>query len=1163
MNPWHRCLGALALVGALAGMAMCTPDLDTRRVPPEHVGTVPEEVFRVVCERVDVGESPDDLDFTRARGVCTGTTPAAMATGVGPKVRALGVRRGALVSALDRAFPAALYEPTDRLLINLLPLYGPENGRFTPDAVVHLLDGGTAPAEDLLPQSTRAVARLLTGMATNNDAVAALARISRHQGYRPPRVALGLTRNLLGYPRVGEVLDRTLALIRDEGSGRPAGPANAHWHTALDVLRGELATAAPAPPDEQMRGTTLDATLDLLFRTDSSLATDSTRARLLVRRDPRGMPRVVVSSGGALPEPFVDLDMDGLADARDARFVGRDGRPLTVPSPFPANEAPDGPRDPQGRAVVMGTTAPIYQYLDLDQTVLAALLRDSRTLVDPANNTALRLAHGASVLMGPRAPATRDYMVDHRCPTEDNPTARCRVPAVRYAMFDTSREAPLVDAAHAAGMMLTSSSIDPVLQTFEALFSSQEGLLARNTAALLEIDRSADMHPEAVMDPRSNIWDDVMDVARRIAAMPGLLEDILAALADPRSQTIGQPFAAFIRNRDRIEPTWTAASQNASLASRTLSQPVDRTRPDTMDNRSVFQRFLHLVHDLNGVQLCNKENARVQINGSFLRWPISGGYRECELIRIPDAAVFYIKVIAGTARIEMMDSGLLGFISRIPGTGGTMDWLIENQSGITGFDTTPSPQGVNRLVFQPDALRTEFTRNLLDPVRTRDGLDVRTLHGGTLFALETYNTYEAMRPLVQAFVRHGTADDPDAGAKLFVDLISALHLHYATRQAGQYQSTDPRRPLYSTMDGAQRYEPILADVFSGDLMAASGELMRTLPNVNAGGGRNGRDAIAMLVRLLLDPAAVPNIAYRDGRTTTVRSDGITPVPRPNLYYLFADAMNGIDAAFATHPAERDSWENARSMLIDTFLTVDAGGTSSARFRNRAAPVVSRLAIRWLRDRIAAHRAQGDLDAWARSLGSRLGETVRGPAFSATIDLLLDVYADPPARAATGSLLSYLLDDSGTDAETPFGTTLVATADLLQILRADADVDPLLHALAPGFQRTMFAANGTKIPGEAVPVALHFLERSRRYDGEHVLDRILANLVSRPANPLLADEPIVVFGDAIAETHRRAPGSGGPLDAMDWRAVLNEVSAFFTDESRGMEQFYFIVQNRRL
>jgi hypothetical protein len=484
-----------------------------------------------------------------------------------------------------------------------------------------------------------------------------------------------------------------------------------------------------------------------------------------------------------------------------------------------------------------------------------------------------------------------------------------------------------------------------------------------------------------------------------------------------------------------------------------------------------------------------------------------------------------------------------------------MDNLIESQSGITGFDTSPTPQSVNRLVFQPDSLRTYFTTGLLDPVLTRDGRDVRTVHPATLFALETYDLYANIRPLVMAFVNHQSEH-------LLVALLSALHKHYPTDGAGQYQRTNPSGAFFNTMDGARTYEPILANAFAGDLLPSTSALTQVLPTINAGGGQTGIEAIASLGRAILDPNAITNLSYRDGRTSTMRSDGTTPVANPNLYYQFADAFNTMDVAFASHPTELDDWRFARSHLVDIFLAVDNAGGSSAQFHNRRIPTVTGLLVDWMRDRMQAHRNVGDLDSWARGLSGRFAETVHGPAFGTGVDFFLDAYNDMRSRNAVGGLLVYLLDDSNPTPDNTFASTLTALTDTLQLLRDDTDLDPLLHVLAPAFQRRVVTGTGNMVREEVVPTLLRMLDRSRDYDTAHTLDSILQNLVSRPATPLLADEPLVAIGDAIAETHRTVPGHGGPLDATDVRNVFDQTSQFFGDPSRGMEQFYYIVQHRR-
>ena len=57
----RRALAALPVV-----LLSCAPEYDTRRVPAPQ-GTLGEEVFQVMCERVHWGESPRDLGFAAGR----------------------------------------------------------------------------------------------------------------------------------------------------------------------------------------------------------------------------------------------------------------------------------------------------------------------------------------------------------------------------------------------------------------------------------------------------------------------------------------------------------------------------------------------------------------------------------------------------------------------------------------------------------------------------------------------------------------------------------------------------------------------------------------------------------------------------------------------------------------------------------------------------------------------------------------------------------------------------------------------------------------------------------------------------------------------------------------------------------------------------------------
>lgn len=1174
-----------ALAALSATLLSCAPEYDTRRAPAPQ-GTLGEEVFQVMCERVHWGETPRDLGFTNGRRPCTrGLGPTETAAGVGPRATALARMRPDLVASLDQSMPRPLYDPLDRLLVDLLPLYGPDGtGRRTPDGgafVITTADGGTAVAEDLLPQTTRAVAQQLASMATNADVLRALGRMSQRQGYRPPESAIGLMRPMLAYDQINGVLDATLGLVREATPTQPQGRAYPQFSQVLSVLRGEFQSAGPSTAT--VTGTTLDAATDLFFRSDPSLARGD-RPTLVVRRD---------TSGNALPTGSTTAGL---------------------PTPFPLYRTAAAPRDAQGRATTASGFA--WRYLDLNPTVLAALSRELPTLLGAPTHAelpALQLVSGMRPLMGPREMTSRDY------------GAAGRVDYQRY----TANASPLIDLVHGTGSLLTHRDVDAILNMAGALMAPErEALTARLVGAMLAIDEASDRVPEARMDARSVIWDDVMNVVQRIAQEPGLLEDILEATArlqEPLPATglwdascagtrpaanLARAFGNYAVNRDRVQPDW-SGNWNAHVPVN-LSQSVNRSAADTLDNRSVLQRLFHLIDDLNGSHLCNKPGAAIRLYASFLPGGIgvpgsASNIPACQLVEVPDAAAFYVRSIAGNGRavLPLQIPGILGTITSFARTvginlDGTLDNLVQSQSGITGFTSQPSPYAISRLVFNPTP--NGFLTNLMDaptvrnsgavpsPIASSDPRLVRNAHPGTIFAWEGYCFYDSIRPLATAFARHdrlnGRLDpalapggDPNTmrptyidmanGSRLFTELLAAFHRHWATPAAGTYQSTTRCESCreganFSQMDGGDRYEPVLKAALDGDLLPALSDLTRELRTLDVGGGRNGLQAVAALTRALVDvrpramdgsPAFATPLRYRNGTTSALWADGTTPVGGVNLFYLFADAFNAMDPRFAAEPDRHAEWLAARSSMVDQFLATEGSG-STARFHNRAIPGVTRALVGWLRDRVAAHRAAGDLDPWALGLSGRLETVVRDAPFAAATDLGLAMRDDPAARVALGRLLTHMMDDTAPNARSasPQATTLSALAEMLQVMRADGDVDPLLRSLAPAMQpRTGL-----------VPQSLRFLDRARALDRDRALLSVLGHAVERPTTgDPLTPEPLTVLADGIADTNRERPGDHGPMSPQDVFYVFREVISFLTDNSRGLEQFYAIVQRRRL
>jgi hypothetical protein len=82
------------------------------------------------------------------------------------------------------------------------------------------------------------------------------------------------------------------------------------------------------------------------------------------------------------------------------------------------------------------------------------------------------------------------------------------------------------------------------------------------------------------------------------------------------------------------------------------------------------------------------------------------------------------------------------------------------------------------------------------------------------------------------------------------------------------------------------------------------------------------------------------------------------------------------------------------------------------------------------------------------------------------------------------------------------------------------------------------------------------------DPDAVLAMALANLVTpmQGSNGQPSETPLEVILDTIGDVNRVSPGALGPVQPADLGNASNELSEFFLDPQRGLEQFYAIVKN---
>jgi len=645
--------------------------------------------------------------------------------------------------------------------------------------------------------------------------------------------------------------------------------------------------------------------------------------------------------------------------------------------------------------------------------------------------------------------------------------------------------------------------------------------------------------------------------------------------------------------------------------------PVDMTQPRAGKNRSIMQRSLQIIHDAHGATACNKQDAELYVGG-FKSGSIGIRFDECQLFQFDNIATFYVDSMLPDghpkkSEIEIKD-GAVGFILDVAEFFGiSVDGIFEDGSGIEGLTLMPTTPALNRLVFfgadsaqypglpDLDPFRGEdelnegtnqFISSLIEPASASvcpknangasecpTGDDLLRIRGrNTIFIWERMGFLGYLQPMVTAFADEPCADGEgdDCGEVMFADIVRVLNRHWPGPEHGPECSKTGApltNPAYCSEAGVNTYEPLAADAVETDLIPALVEFSRVVSEVatitvqrgpSAGEVWTAAEVLDRMTRITFsqDYAASVGMADRKGSTSTTWTDG-TPQPQLTLFSLFADALHRIDQRFDASEApdaeaRKGQWKRARSQIVDAIFAVEGEGPE-AHFKNPAAAKLLVAGIDLMREQLNANcpdrEATGQC-TWAKEeLGKKMAETLSGPLFASLMDVKEALRAHEPARRELGRLLSYLLD--GVANESSFQATLASLIDILQVVESDDVLAPILKAASaaasPGGDPEGAGAVATAIP---VLKAL----TDDKFDRYHVIDHVMPALVT-PMDGGKGPAPVEVILDVIAEVNRIDADAEAPLAPEDYAQVFGTVHDFLTDRTRGLEQFYFIVQNR--
>ncbi|WP_428265013.1 hypothetical protein [Haliangium sp.] len=1149
---------AVTAVSAL-GAAGCQ-SLDTSRTSVDE-GSFGTTLVTLVCKRMayldelEAGGATVDVRGDRFRAACRGQAPTPAEAP--PQLAALLAQRTEMADAIDAMWPESLLDDLQAYATSAPFLAAYDDGTTT--------------------RGVEALRDMLLDLAPRTEVAAVFERLSVRDGYTPD--SNGALASVLSAPQLRDLLLHTSAEIAP-GGGAHAALLAAAAGAAIELRNLEV----PADPaDPNLFG---NLATDLLLRERDELGTGT--PSYVVTRDRRGVAVVEPLAGGTMPPPFADTDADGLADVDElGRFVDASGALAAVPTPFPTDDPdPTGTRrDEFGRVIEDETSfAPLYRYIDLDRTLLGNLSRDASALLDPNRGTAIDLLRGLAPLLGPRAEVTRDY---------DNGES------ITFQGFDTT-QAPLLDLTHAGLQVLRDPEIADTLDWVEVLLRDHPEAPAQLAEAVVSALRTPDMLGDlgerAELEADSALLDDLVPVLTQILETPGLLEDLMVALEDPRVAELGAYFRDYMKYADQFGYDASAPGQpvvylDTGLPADGFRTEVNRDGPNSGFNRSIFQRVLHLLADTNGVKLCNKQGAMFVFDddGQIITPP----YDDCDpdtppetgrdaLIQIDNLAVFYVQALTFardangdffTRLHDADDSVDFGFCDNSDtGTNSgefvrkarlTFNWqsttfetlssdeALQLLSGINGFGNCPTPQALNRVLFLDP--RPASLAGVFDSVLNRHGQSIEDLHKGTLPAWELGELFDLIQPLAQPFADHDAE-------QLFVDLLVVLHNHWPARNSPDHQQADPDGPGYAYASDLASFEPILVDVF--DRGALLGALVENAPTLNAvtTGGKSTADILRGAGRFVL--TALPELTTRQGAATITRPNGVE-VTELAPWHLLAQSvtavLDGIDASGARGEDFGDAVWNA----VDVFARAEPNPDFDPnappdqqvprwRFVNPRVRGAILIMLDFLRERLAVYDADGTRDQWlSQDLPDDLEELLAGPMVGGASDLVDALNDNPDARQALEGMLHYSLD-AGRDPEA-FQTMVQTTADLAQLALRDHD-DVVTVGQAAG--DLIEPSQGWLVPlltlaGAVGPV-----------DSEGVLAQTVRNMFTEQASGRL---PISVLIDGIGEVHRARPFEDFEqrFTPADYEAFFRGIAGFIDDEKRGLRKFIAIIQSRDL
>ena len=1103
-SPCHI-MGLCALLLVASSQVSCLVEYDFER-KPQQLGSLGEEVHDIWRK-----------DAARARQ----DAPA--------KTLMLDARRADFVQAVDTMAPAQELERVDGFLQSSLVL----------------IDDGT------LPGLTRKSRIAMLDASADDALLFAISDISKPlpADFVSPIATPDLIGHITTYPELRELGIKGSRIVLDNDGFTDAGERDPNESSGISDLTRTVSSLLEDVDPAAINDSLALLTRDLLLREDERFTVlDATRPLHVAVYDKRGLPRATPEG---IDEVFVDANGDGLADLdASGNFALKLGGSMSA-RPF---ELSGLQQDAFGRA----KSSPdhyAFEYVDLNKTGLGFIIREYATL--SANNVIIDLLATFRAILGATVVL------------EDEDGA--------YRGFSPNN--PLMDLSWGLVHALSYEKLPELLDATVELFNRGDSEIASVVVALEESVEIAGRHPNAQLAPTQTILFDMIPTLHKIAEDPALWRDFMNALSHPMTPKVGEAMVTLMsyRNTEADVTLMGAYDQcfmdckaghelgtvarfecvRACPSNEIFKEKMDFTAPESPENRSMLQSTWHLMWSLKGVPY-TMEMDEVKIFGNPSPTPPL-------LISLPGGSEAFLRSVAGNLTLAEAVPADLFSGSEIGPLFAVFNIDAENIAGFVEFlsqlffpgieyngepyklSVKPTPDELTRMFAQDDIIFASDDRETVLDVREpvdADGYKLAESLADSLFEAEASGLLDAVYPTAKAFSDHNKEH-------LLLELFEVVHKHYPQDAQLYRQKNGNVSP--SQAANLRSFEPVMKEIFqSGRLLGGLARLSARLRGMQEVFGIDVNEQMRLLVYHVTTPG---NLVTRDGRTFINLPDGRTEQSLTPMH-LLTDALGRMSDRLGEDPEAQERFDRAVGALLELAIGAQWPEGGEASFSKQGSLALTVTTTSFLAERAREKRDAGQLDTWLKQdFYSSLEELWPSRLVAGMVFFAEQLLSVPENREVLDRFVAHMVG-------TPVGrehTTMMGYMLVVQSVNTQVWV-PIARSLSRILDPDRDWETGDTL--SKLPLLSHgalALHRLMLEDTQGVgIELINRGLRAPSAN---ADAPLFVLADVVASYFRADPSSTARFSLEDMRLMLTRLAAWMSDEAKGLEQLYDLVDLR--